>query len=352
MTDIHRATRAYEAWLRQHVAIVAPDLRRKHERMAESPFVFLRGTFYRWVEIWLQVCRKLAGAPAVNAIGDIHVENFGTWRDAEGRLVWGVNDVDEACRLPYTQDLIRLATSAFLAIGAEHFTLPFDEACVAILDGYRTSLARGGNPIVLAERRRWLRAIAMNDLRDPQMFWARLSAHPTAHHAPVQRLLESSLPRASRATRIVRRIAGVGSLGRPRFVAITDCGGAFVAREAKAWAPSAADRHQKRPEAATRLLERAVRIPDPFFVFHRDWIVRRLAPDCTRIELTELPKRRDEARLLRAMGWEVANLHLGSPTRDVRSHLTGLRSRWLERAALKMSAEVVKDWRAWRSRAE
>ena len=48
----------------------------------------------------------------VLAIGDLHLENFGTWRDAEGRLVWGINDFDEAWALPYTNDLIRLATSA------------------------------------------------------------------------------------------------------------------------------------------------------------------------------------------------------------------------------------------------
>ena len=54
------------------------------------------------------------------AVGDMHVENFGTWRDAEGRLVWGVNDFDEAAKMPYTIDLVRLAASAMLAGGAGH----------------------------------------------------------------------------------------------------------------------------------------------------------------------------------------------------------------------------------------
>ena len=49
------------------------------------------------------------------AVGDIHLENFGTWRDADGRLVWGVNDFDEAAEMPYALDLIRLATSALVA---------------------------------------------------------------------------------------------------------------------------------------------------------------------------------------------------------------------------------------------
>ena len=57
----------------------------------------------------------LARAPRALAVGDLHVENFGTWRDVEGRLIWGINDFDEAWRLPYTNDLVRLATSALLA---------------------------------------------------------------------------------------------------------------------------------------------------------------------------------------------------------------------------------------------
>ena len=60
----------------------------------------------------LNVCPDLANAPSVLAVGDIHLENFGTWRDAEGRLVWGVNDYDEAAEMPYILDLVRLAVSA------------------------------------------------------------------------------------------------------------------------------------------------------------------------------------------------------------------------------------------------
>ena len=53
-------------------------------------------------------------------VGDLHVENFGTWRDAESRLVWGINDFDEACCLPYTQDLVRLAASARFAVQEQY----------------------------------------------------------------------------------------------------------------------------------------------------------------------------------------------------------------------------------------
>src|SRR5476649_440414 len=113
--NIVQATRQFEAWLRRHIPVVEADLAYKHEQMRADPFLFFRATFYRWAQLWPEHCPTLAQSPEVLAVGDLHIENFGTWRDAEGRLVWGVNDVDEVCRLPYTQDLVRLATSACLA---------------------------------------------------------------------------------------------------------------------------------------------------------------------------------------------------------------------------------------------
>ncbi len=88
------------------------DLDCKHDRMKKNAFMFLRATFFRWARRIETVCPELAGAPAVLSVGDLHVENFGTWRDAEGRLVWGINDFDEAAEIPYPFDLVRLATSA------------------------------------------------------------------------------------------------------------------------------------------------------------------------------------------------------------------------------------------------
>src|SRR4051812_30821152 len=90
----------YEKWLRAQSDVGGRDLGRKHVRMKESPFIFLRATFFRWAGRMEKICPDLAEAPAVLSVGDVHVENFGTWRDAEGRLVWGINDFDEAADIP------------------------------------------------------------------------------------------------------------------------------------------------------------------------------------------------------------------------------------------------------------
>jgi Uncharacterized protein conserved in bacteria (DUF2252) len=348
--DIHESTRSYESWLKRHISVVRRDLLRKHERMAESPFVFLRATFYRWTQLWPTVCARLLHAPTVLAVGDLHVENFGTWRDIEGRLIWGINDVDEACELPYTQDLVRLATSALLAIQAHHFVLSTREACEAILAGYVASYERGGLPFVLAERRRWLRQLALNELRDPVTFWAKFQSLRSVTTSVPHKALRSMLPAPKLPYRTVRRVAGVGSLGRPRFVALAEWGGALLAREAKALLPSASvwARGTSAPAAlGAVLLRRAVRVPDPFFTIRDQWIVRRLAPDCSRIELNELPKKRDEQKLLRAMGWETANLHLGTRRVGIRADLQTRPRRWLDEAATAMADAVGNEWRQW-----
>ncbi|MFP5219668.1 MAG: DUF2252 domain-containing protein [Actinomycetes bacterium] len=91
-------------------------IRRKYRRMAADPFAFYRGTaclFYAdaaetkdpWADertgrVWIQ--------------GDLHAENFGTYMDGVGVLVFDVNDFDEAYLGHFTWDLQRLAASVAL----------------------------------------------------------------------------------------------------------------------------------------------------------------------------------------------------------------------------------------------
>ena len=153
--NIIKSTRKYESWLRKELDIFEEDLALKKEVIAKNPFTFLRGTFYRWMQVFPDVCKKAWHAPKVLSVGDLHAENFGTWRDAKGELVWGVNDFDEAASLPYTLDLVRLATSVELASEAEELKIKLTEACEAILDGYREGLEKGGEPVVLHGDHDW-----------------------------------------------------------------------------------------------------------------------------------------------------------------------------------------------------
>jgi uncharacterized protein (DUF2252 family) len=355
--QIVESTRRYERWLGQRLpVIVKRDLRLKHQRMASDPFSLLRGTFYRWAELWPQLCQDLAGAPRVLGVGDLHVENFGTWRDGEGRLIWGINDFDEATTVPYTNDLVRLCTSALLAKG--RLGTAARRTCDAVLKGYTDSLRDAGMPVVLAERNRWLRDLALGRLKEQRRYWDKLLALKPPAAQPARRvrlMLQGAIPDRRLPLQIMHRQAGLGSLGRQRFTVLAHWRGGMIAREAKALTTSAwgwLSTGKDLPVQYSQVVSRAVRVADPFLQVHEGWVLRRLAPDCSRIELADLSGVQDECKLLRMMGWETGNVHLGSIARReaILSDLKGRRAGWLCDAARTMRDATIKDWRAWRDR--
>jgi uncharacterized protein (DUF2252 family) len=121
--------------------LIAADpaaFRRKFRKMARDPFAFYRGTaclFYDdvvrlddpWVDdrtsrVWIQ--------------GDLHAENYGTYMDAEGILVFDVNDFDEAYIGHYTWDLQRMAASVALLGYSKALS---DAAVDRVIRAYATS---------------------------------------------------------------------------------------------------------------------------------------------------------------------------------------------------------------------
>ena len=355
--DIKQANAAYESWLGKKIPLLVADLKLKHQYMAETPFQFLRATFYRWSQLWPQICPDLTAAPAVLAVGDLHVENFGTWRDSEGRLIWGVNDFDEVATMPYTVDLVRLAVSAHMAIRDGIVFCHARDACAAILDGYAEGIEKGGQPFVLAERHPWLRDMALDKSRDPAKFWDKMNQWPDAAGIPpnVKSILIRALPETPPPFRIVHRQAGLGSLGRQRFTLVTQWRGGFIAREAKELVPSAWRWEAKPADRKifyATAIARAVRVADPTVSLQQQWLIRRLAPYCSRIELGELSKKSHELKLLRAMGLETANIHLG--TKNAAKKIAGdLRKRpaqWLYQTATAMEQATLSDWKQWQAK--
>jgi len=352
------ATAEYDRWLAQRLrVIVKRDLRRKHREMSEDPFSFLRATFYRWAQVWPQMCTDLTAAPKVLGVGDLHVENFGTWRDGEGRLIWGINDFDEATTLPYTNDLVRLCTSALIAINEARLDTPAPRACNSVLDGYTAALREGGEPVVLAERNRWLRDLAMGRLKEQRAYWERLLKLSRTKVPPTPRemsFLKQAMPEKHLPFRVAHRQAGLGSLGRQRYTALAHWRGGTIAREAKALTTSAWwwSTGKSPPIRYAQIISRAVRVADPFLQVHDGWIVRRLAPDCSRIEMQHLVGVQDDCRLLWMMGWETGNVHLGNPRQRaaIRRDLRKRRGDWLLKAARAMRNSTIDDWNDWRKR--
>ena len=78
------------------------------------------------------------------------------------------------------------------------------------------------------------------------------------------------------------------------------------------------------------------------------WVVRRIAPDCARIELASLPSGRHDARLPAAMGFETANLHLATRSAsELLAALDGLPHHWLRECVDAMDEGMRRDWTQW-----
>ena len=146
--NVVKATRQFEAWLAQrthHRPERSSPQARQHEGGTSSCSSAPPTTAGR--KFGREVCPDLAPAPQVLAVGDLHVENFGTWRDIEGRLIWGVNDFDEAWPMAYTIDLVRLAVSAHLAVDVGRLPLKREDICATMLEGYREAMQAQRLPI-------------------------------------------------------------------------------------------------------------------------------------------------------------------------------------------------------------
>ncbi|MFE1600311.1 DUF2252 family protein [Methylobacterium sp. ID0610] len=355
-------TEAYLAWVETYCPLRRKDLKRKHAAMRASPFAFLRGSFYRWHRHFAAVPEPVRVAPAWLVIGDTHLENFGTWRDADGRLVWGVNDFDEAATLPFTSDLVRLATSAALETDSPGFRLSATESADAILEGYTAHLRFGPEPFVLEERHAWLRDLAAANGDAAQAVWRKLRTRkrldPAEVPAPVRRRLEAALPPGAGPVQFHRRRAGIGSLGRPRYLALAEWKGGLTAREAKAAVPSAVHLGEPpRPDPAAdsaRLLAAACRAPDPMLRYDGDWVLRRLSPEARKVEIGEIKGVPDQRHLVHAMGREIANVHLGvvGGPGPLRAYLEILPDTWLRHSATLAAEQVQADFAAFRDTEE
>jgi hypothetical protein len=87
MIPIKDSVQRDETWLGDQLGaeLVPKDWSVNHERMRAGLCPFLRATYWRWSQTIGSIAPALMDAPTILAIGDTHLENFGTWREADGR---------------------------------------------------------------------------------------------------------------------------------------------------------------------------------------------------------------------------------------------------------------------------
>jgi hypothetical protein len=150
-----------------------------------------------------------------------------------------------------------------------------------------------------------------------------------------------------------RRTAGLGSLGRPRWIGVAQWRGGPVVREAKAALPSAwtlpAGR-RKQPMYGSEIATARYRAPDPWYRLVRNIVVRRLSPNNRKLSAAEYPLDLMNKKMLRLMGRELGAVHVGLGDRRaaVMRDLKRRDPEWL-RSAIERAAKFIRDeQREWR----
>jgi uncharacterized protein (DUF2252 family) len=321
-------------------------MRRKFDAMAADAFVFLRATAalgHRAFDL-----DALPPSPLGWVCGDLHLQNFGCFRGANRLVYFDLNDFDEAARLPVAVDLMRFLTSIFTAapgIGLERAVA--HEAAQHALDCYAMALSRG-KPFWLEREtargavRRLLMQVSMRRRRtllsqrtrlegrrrrvaiDGRRYLA-LAPDPVLHEA-----LEGGLAalaerfgdaRFFRPRDFAFRVAGMGSLGVARYVALVRGNGdpdrnalidfKYAARSSAADAfPSIAQPHWPSEAARVVIAQDLCQAASPAFLTAlpmagASFVVRELQPVEDKMALPHLARR--SRRLDDALG-EMARL--------------------------------------------
>ena len=86
----------------------------KYEAMRKNAFAFMRGTCHLFHEDW-RAQPVLDRTPRAWISGDLHLENFGSYKGDNRLAYFDLNDFDEATLAPVARDLARFLTSVFVA---------------------------------------------------------------------------------------------------------------------------------------------------------------------------------------------------------------------------------------------
>ena len=92
-----------------------PDkVQMKYEAMAENAFRFFRGTCHLFYED-LAAAEPLPLSPLAWICGDLHIENFGSYKGDNKLVYFDLNDFDEGLLAPASYETVRMVTSIFIA---------------------------------------------------------------------------------------------------------------------------------------------------------------------------------------------------------------------------------------------
>jgi uncharacterized protein (DUF2252 family) len=367
----------------------------KYKAMRGSPFVFLRGTCHLFYER-LPRATVLDEAPPVWICGDMHLENFGSYKGDNRLIYFDNNDFDEACLAPALYELVRLLTSVL--VGAADLKLSRAQAlalCHTAVDSYAAALAFGKSRWIeaetsvgmvrdlfdaLANRTRVAhldrRTVLKGKTRTLKVDGKKALPVTDAQRAAVTQFMNQFAagepnPDFYRILDVARRIAGTGSLGVDRYVILVEGKGSpdgnFLI-DLKEALPSSVMPHVRMPQPdwdteAQRVVEvqrRNQAVSQAFLhavqFNRRSYVLRSLQPSEDRVALSDwdgkLPRLEG---VVNSMAELSAWAHLRSGGRQKSSIADeliayGNRKDWqlpLIELATQCEAQVETDWKTY-----
>ncbi|MBI3425919.1 MAG: DUF2252 domain-containing protein [Acidobacteria bacterium] len=221
-------------------------LKLKYQAMRADVFTFFRGACHLFYEDWPQQS-SLNDAPPVWSCGDLHLENFGSYKGDNRLIYFDINDFDEAALAPCTWDVTRMLTSVLLAATTLKLSAHDGLAlCASYLDAYARALTKGQARwveketatglvkqllLALVTRRRQDFLAERTEIKQQQRRFVMDGKRALPVSTPARQRIKTLL-KAWAATQpepgffklldVAQRIAGTGSLGVERYVLLVE----------------------------------------------------------------------------------------------------------------------------------
>ena len=368
-------------------------LRLKYGHLRQNPFAFFRGTNHLFLR-QLPRSNTLFRAPGALICGDLHLENFGTYKGDNRLCYFDINDFDEACLAPFTVEIVRFLTGVYLA--APEFKIKRSDAAIlarSFLRGY-TSAIDSGKPrwverpsadgairvllrramrrtrVSLLDRYTRVRGTQRSFRIDGARMFAATDRERKSLAGFCRRLKAAGLKKSFfHLQDAARRVAGNGSLGIPRFMMLVTGRGSpngnflldlkFADASATAgWSGLAQPAWSGDAQRIVTLQGILQAIPPALLgavTFEgQDFVLKELQPLLDRLDLAGLcAKIRRLNRVVETMGAITGWAHLrgcgqhgAAPLAMLRAHAAG--RKWQARADALARASALNLGKAWR----
>ncbi|GAP96460.1 DUF2252 domain-containing protein [Leptolyngbya sp. NIES-2104] len=299
-------------------------LKLKYKAMSKDAFVFLRGTCHLFYQD-LPVEGVFRSAPPVWSCGDLHLQNFGTFKGDDRLVYFDVNDFDESLLAPCTWDISRLIISTI--VGAHALNISDEDAielCQYFLEIYTKELSSGKDRTIhnevstglvkelltqLKTRKRKDFLDERTELKGKQRSLKLIDGKTTPATEDQRQRVKDAIAKYAESQEnlkfytvldVMHRIAGTGSLGLDRYVILVEGNGspnqnylldlkASRSSSLRPYTPYPQPNWSNEAERITAIQDRFQESPPalltPLVIQNQPYVLRELQPTADRVNL-------------------------------------------------------------------